>query len=132
MTKVLDNRLILNRIKSYYKTTKNTELAKVLAIKPNTLSNWVKRNSIDLELIITSCEELNPNWIINGEGRPKKTVYNLDETSVDIANDAPGTYGAAGLVEEIDRLSKIVALQEATISAQAKTILVMEKLIAKS
>jgi hypothetical protein len=132
MTKKIDNQLILKRLKSYYQVTTNTDLAEKLQIKPNTLANWIKRKAINLPTIITSCEELNPNWIINGDGRPTKAYINLDESEASLVNDIPnGIYESASLVEEIDRLTKIVSLQEIAIEAQAKTIATMELLIAE-
>lgn len=126
------NELILNRIKSHYNLTKEHELANFLKIGQTTLSNWKSRDSIDLKKIITICDELSPNWIINGTGNPLKTYHNPDEIDTTQILDPKGeyVYGSAGLVEEIDRLTKIVSLQEQTIVAQAKTIAVMEQLLA--
>ena len=58
--------LILNRIKEKEKIRSNADLAKLLGVKPNTLSNWYHRGSLDYDLIFTKCEGVNLNWLING------------------------------------------------------------------
>ncbi len=63
-----DNKLILNNIKSHYNFKSDAEFARFLGIAPNTLSNWYSRNTMDYELIITKCEELNANWLLTGKG----------------------------------------------------------------
>ena len=129
----LNKSLILNRIKSHYNFKKEIELATFLGIASNTLGNWYSRNTMNFDRIFTKCEKLNPNWIINGQGRPTKDYDNLKETEVStVTEDLSDHYGTAVIVEEVDRLAKIVSLQERTITAQAKTIAVMEKLIDKN
>ncbi|WP_410221895.1 helix-turn-helix domain-containing protein [Pedobacter sp.] len=63
-----DNRLILNEIKYYYKFKSDAEFARFLGIAPNTLSNWYSRNTLDYELVITKCEDINANWLLTGKG----------------------------------------------------------------
>lgn len=131
MGKILDKDLILNRIKSHYKFKSDAALARHLGISTSAIGNWRGRKMMDFELVITKCDEMNPNWIINGEGKPIRTQYNSDETKTGLAADPPEVYGSAVLVDEVNRLAKIVTLQEETIAAQVKTIAVMEKLIGK-
>lgn len=68
MGKIVDNTLILNRIKKHFKFKNDAEFARFLDIKPNTLSNWYTRNSIDYQKIITKCEDIDANWLLTGEG----------------------------------------------------------------
>lgn len=70
----LDNSLILNKIKSYYKFKNDAEFARFLEIKPNTLSNWYSRNSIDYQKIITKCVDIDANWLLTGKGEMLKTA----------------------------------------------------------
>lgn len=131
MKNKFNNELILNRIKSHYKFKWEYELANFLQIGETTLSNWRKRDSIDIKKIITFCEDLNPNWIINGMGKPTKTYDNLNESEMSITLEKTDPYESASVIDEVNRLTKIVALQEETINAQIKTIAVMEQLIAR-
>ena len=53
MGTIIDNSLILSKIKSYLGLKNDAEFARFLEIKPNTLSNWYSRNTIDYNKIIT-------------------------------------------------------------------------------
>ncbi|MGB0869510.1 MAG: LexA family transcriptional regulator [Flavobacteriales bacterium] len=64
----MDKTLILNEIKSHYNFKTNSDFAKFLGIRPQVLSNWFSRNTFDTELIYTKCLNLNPHWLITGEG----------------------------------------------------------------
>lgn len=48
---------ILDRLKKKLKIKSDTKLAEYLVIKPNTISNWRKRNSLDYALLIDKCEK---------------------------------------------------------------------------
>ncbi|WP_370788902.1 helix-turn-helix domain-containing protein [Bacteroides nordii] len=57
---------ILDRIKEAYRLKNNAELARFLGVKPNTISNWYARNSIDYDIIFSKCDDLDLTWLING------------------------------------------------------------------
>jgi len=63
-----DKSVILGRIKEYCKFSTDTELADFLGIQRSTLSNWVKRNSIDYDLVFSKCENIDKNWLLTGQG----------------------------------------------------------------
>ena len=73
----MDKALILNEIKLYLGFERDTDFAEFLGIKQNTLSNWKARNSIDYDLIISKCEEINANWLLTGKGPMLKEDNNL-------------------------------------------------------
>jgi signal peptidase I len=50
---------ILDRIKILKNIKTDTELATLFSVKPNTISNWRKRNTIPYKHIITYCEKEN-------------------------------------------------------------------------
>ncbi len=62
----MDKTLILNRIKIYLKLKNDKDLADFLGIKPNVLSNWYTRNSIDYDIVFTKCDFIDKNWLITG------------------------------------------------------------------
>ncbi|MDQ7949528.1 MAG: helix-turn-helix domain-containing protein [Pedobacter sp.] len=119
----------MNRIKFHYNLKNNTDLARFLGIETNTLSNWYKRNTLNYDLIFTKCEELNPNWIINGHGRPSKSYHNPEENPAAFADEAREYLRSIDQQEEVEKLTKVIAAQDQTIAAQAQTIMLMEKLI---
>jgi hypothetical protein len=125
----LDKGLILSRIKFHYKFKSDAQLARFLGLGTNTLANWYTRNTINYDLIFTKCEELNPNWIITGEGRATKGYNNTEDTPSIIKDDVTKIQSEYNQITEIERLHQIITLQEGTIAAQAKTIEVMNKLI---
>jgi len=59
---------MLDEIKSHYEFKKDAELADFLKITRQTLSNWKSRNTFDAELIYSKCSELNPAWLLTGDG----------------------------------------------------------------
>ncbi|MEN5132397.1 LexA family transcriptional regulator [Elizabethkingia anophelis] len=59
---------ILDELMNYKNFSKKTELAKFLNIKPNVLSNWYSRNTLDEDIIINAFPEINKVWILTGEG----------------------------------------------------------------
>jgi len=59
---------ILERLKSALSINTDTKLAERLGIKKATLSNWKNRNSIDLPLVFSFCEQINLDWLITGNG----------------------------------------------------------------
>jgi hypothetical protein len=133
LSKKLDNALILNRIKSHYKFKSDAQMARFLGLTTSAYANWHARQSIKLELLITKCADLNPNWIIYGTGNPLKNYINLDETSLSKnAEEEAGIYKLNFKEDEIERLNQIIIAQDKTIAAQARTIELMEQLIEKN
>ncbi|MBC9797600.1 LexA family transcriptional regulator [Sinomicrobium weinanense] len=55
--KSLNATFVLEKLKKYLQVKTNIELASILQVKPNTISTWKKRNSLDYELIVTVCEK---------------------------------------------------------------------------
>ncbi len=58
---------IIERLKKSLKVKTDTSLSEILNIKPNTISSWKKRNTLDYSKIINKCVELNIdlNLILN-------------------------------------------------------------------
>lgn len=81
MGKNFSSDLILERIKTTYKLKNNSELARFLGVKPNTISNWYSRNSIDFDIIFSKCEGVSLDWLINGEINTKSEPIASNELS---------------------------------------------------
>ena len=64
----LDRRTLLDEIRFHYKFKNNVEFAKFLGITPQNLSNWYRRNSIDIERVYERCKGINPTWLLTGKG----------------------------------------------------------------
>ena len=61
---------ILDRLKKALNVRTDTDLAKYLGVKQNTISTWKSRNSFDYKLIFSICDENNIDidWLLTGEG----------------------------------------------------------------
>lgn len=68
MGNILDKTAVLDRIKEFYSLKGNAELARFLGVAPNTITNWYKRVTFDIDAIFTKCEDVNYNWLLTGKG----------------------------------------------------------------
>ena len=59
--------LILDRIKASYGFKTDLELSNHLGVAQNTISTWRRRDTCNLELIISKCDDINLNWLFRGE-----------------------------------------------------------------
>ena len=82
MSKELDKKLILNKIKDRFKFVSDTQFATYLGIKPQTLSSWYSRNTFDIELLYAKCVNINPNFLFTGKGEVL-----LDDINVNIEDE---------------------------------------------
>lgn len=78
MSKNLDKKFILNTIKDLYNFSSDTEFAKFLGIKPQTLSSWYSRNTFDIELLYAKCVKISSEFLLTGDiNFLKRNVQNL-------------------------------------------------------
>lgn len=68
-----DKSLVLNQIKLHLGFDKDKQFADFLGIKPQTLSSWQSRNTYDTELLYSKCSDLNPSFLLTGEGELLKS-----------------------------------------------------------
>lgn len=60
--------IIIDRLKKGLNLKTDLSLASHLGVKPNTISAWKKRNSINYELIFAKCANIRKDWLLTGEG----------------------------------------------------------------
>lgn len=77
----METSLVISELKTYLGITKDSDLANYLGIKQNTLANWKARNTLDVELIVSKCEFLNPTWLLTGEGSMLKSENSNQKTN---------------------------------------------------
>ncbi|MBS1740696.1 MAG: helix-turn-helix domain-containing protein [Bacteroidetes bacterium] len=109
-----DKKFIINELSKYYCNGRDADFAQKLGITPQALSNWKARNKIDYELVYTICVEINPEWLLTGEGTMLKSDYrNYSENSI-ILKEEGAEYSIkekeAGGLKEAHK--KIIELQE--------------------
>lgn len=59
---------IIERLKKGLSIKTDSALAKHLGVKPNTISAWKSRDSINYDLIFAKCDDLRKDWLLTGEG----------------------------------------------------------------
>ncbi|MGQ1945400.1 LexA family transcriptional regulator [Ornithobacterium rhinotracheale] len=97
----MDKSLILNEIKKHLGYKKDGDFADFLGIKQNTLSTWKSRNTIDYDLIISKCENIDANWLLTGEGEMLKTEKQEKQKNLIPLYDDVVTIGGASSVAEM-------------------------------
>jgi len=86
--KNMDNNLILNRIKKHYNLGSNVQLAKKLGINTSTLSGWANKRGIgNWELIFEKCNDIDFNWLINGQ-KLNLSIHNANTINEPLAHYA--------------------------------------------
>lgn len=75
---------VLDRIKLYYNLKGNAELARLLGVAPNTITNWYGRNTFDIDRIYTNCVGVNFHWLLTGDGEMSISDINKQQTKTDI------------------------------------------------
>lgn len=85
--------LILNRLKKTLKIATDIELSKILNVKPNTISSWKKRNTVDYNTIISICElyEIDLNSIFFNQ-KPKNTIDYLSSKTPLVSSELQFQY----------------------------------------
>lgn len=73
-----DKAAILDKIAAYYKLNSKAELARFFEVKPQTISSWYKRNSLDYDLIFEKCKEMNLNELFKQNNKNEVNDANHD------------------------------------------------------
>lgn len=92
MGNILDKRAVLDRIKHFYGLKGNAELARLLGVAPNTITNWYSRGTFDIDVIYTNCVDIDFNWLFSGS-KIISTKENFT-LSQDIKEDNTGAVAA--------------------------------------
>lgn len=87
MSNNLDKSLILKDLKNHYNFKKDSDFARFLGIKPQTLSSWYSRNTFDADLLYAKCEEVDANWLLSGEGEMLKVDQTKDVVNFNLRTD---------------------------------------------
>ena len=65
----------INNIKKHYAFERDTDFANFLGISPQVLYNWKARNTFDTELVYSKCFDINPEWLLTGNGNMIKSSF---------------------------------------------------------
>ena len=101
----------------HYSNGNKAQFASLLGISPQGLSTWIKRESFDIELIFSKCEDLSAQWLLTGEGPMLKTDTSATDgrhTTAPEAPEAPAQY-VTQLLNTIRELSEQIGRLKARI-----------------
>ena len=79
---------IILTIIDFYSNGKPSVFARFLGVAPSTISSWLARDTFDSELLFAKCENLNPQWLISGEGSMLVSENTTAELDSEVKNDA--------------------------------------------
>lgn len=71
--KTISSKDAIERLKKGLNLSSDNALAELLGISKATLSNWKSRNSIDIPLVFSKCEQISIDWLLTGHGPMLKT-----------------------------------------------------------
>ncbi|MBR3794269.1 MAG: hypothetical protein IKK27_10120 [Alistipes sp.] len=64
----MDKTLMLEQLVNHYTDGNKANFAAMIGIKPQLLSNWLKRNTFDAECLFKGCKGISAEWLLSGEG----------------------------------------------------------------
>lgn len=64
----MDKTGMLEGLIGHYTNGNKAQFAKRLGVSAQTISAWIARSTFDAELIYTKCSDVNPRWLLTGEG----------------------------------------------------------------
>ena len=58
----------VNALISYFSNGNKTAFASKLGLKPQSINNWIARNTFDADLIFSKCDGISAEWLLTGKG----------------------------------------------------------------
>ena len=120
----------LEALIDHYSNGNKSDFARMLGIKPQTINSWMSRDSYDIDLIYSICENLSADWLLTGEGKML-----LDESINKVTQHVTGnnnTFAGRDLTTSTADLPELIAMTDqhqtsiseliSTISKQQTTI----------
>lgn len=117
--------MVLNKIKTEEGIKKSIELAEYLDIKPNTLSIWIHRNSIQIDKIISKCSDFDFNWLFRTDSQysrylmkkgitPSEHKKKSENNPVEDENNTVNSY--KDRIKELENQVNTLILQNSTLT----------------
>lgn len=105
----MDKKDILNLLIKHYADGNKSRFASMLGISPQAVSTWEKRNTFDIELIYSKCENLNAKWLLTGIGEM-------------FVSEEPQPQNSSSAEPMVDKLLGIIEKKDDIIRQQAEDI----------
>ena len=130
----MDKVLILETLRNYKQFVSRNQFAKYLRVSAQTLNNWYNRGTYDLERLIVTFPEVNPQWLISGEG--DMLLKSASNTAVLNGDNNIQTVGAANKVTFVDKQNDeykqnddFVYIARKSLENQEKTLSILASLV---
>lgn len=59
---------MIEALVSHYAGGNKSRFASMLGVRAQTINTWISRNSFDIELIYSKCDDISAEWLLTGEG----------------------------------------------------------------
>jgi len=92
----LNNRERLEALINYYSEGNKSMFGRLIGLQPSSITNWIRRDTLDFELIYSKCADLNPHWLLTGEGEMLKSTVRQSSPQQEAAPDQ-----FTGLIQEL-------------------------------
>ncbi|MDX2284667.1 MAG: helix-turn-helix domain-containing protein [Bacteroidia bacterium] len=115
---------IIEKLKDHYAFDSDTQLSNYLGVAQNTLSGWKRRNSADLELIISKCADVDLNWLFRDAPDAGRVVVQQVAGEV---NGNGNQVNVTALAGEVSALRREVQLLRDLVAEKERVIELMRK-----
>lgn len=65
---MMDKKDIVIRLVEHYTQGNKRRFAFMLGVSPTTINAWIRRNTLDVDILSTKCTGVNPSFLLTGEG----------------------------------------------------------------
>ena len=129
--KTISSKDAIERLKKGLNRSSDHALAELLGISKATLSNWKSRNSIDIPLVFSKCEQISIDWLLTGYGSMLKTKSTSAsspscEEPTPLSKDTNNITNKQDIIEKsnalVDPFLMLIRERDATIKEQAEEI----------
>lgn len=106
----MNKTLMLERLIDHYTGGNKAQFAAMVCIKPQLLSNWLKRNTFDAEQLYKTCKGVSADWLLSGEGDMIRNSQNGDSHIVNTELVSLCKSLVANYQQRDDVMSKLVSI----------------------
>lgn len=82
MNKEGDKRSRLEALINHFSGGNQSAFARYLGTTPQTINTWLSRDTYDIELIYSKCDNISGDWLLSGDGDMIKSVIPTEHTQI--------------------------------------------------